>query len=55
MPELEIECPNCGSTTGTGIRLSERGYESTTLDGRRADCDSCGEEIYWDKSDVQNM
>lgn len=55
MPELEVDCPHCGATSGTGITLSELGFEAQDFQGRRTDCDSCGETIEWDKADVVNM
>jgi hypothetical protein len=54
MPELEIERPNCGVTTGTGLRPSERSFGASTFEGRGVTCESCGEQVVRDDPDVPN-
>ncbi len=55
MPQIEVECSVCGTTTTTGVFVSEQTFESKTWEWERTECDSCGRKTKWDEADVVNF
>jgi endogenous inhibitor of DNA gyrase (YacG/DUF329 family) len=55
MPELEVECPECGERVGTGVYEEPESFENTYLAHHSTNCSNCGRIFEWGKSDVVNM
>lgn len=55
MPELEVDCPECGAQVGTGVSLDLSSFESVTLAGNTSTCQVCGASFQWAKADVVNI